>query len=140
MSALVRHGTEQQKKAFLPKIASGELSLQAFGVTEATSGSETLALRTTAERVGDEFEISGHKTYISRAQQSDLMLLLARTSSEATVKPADRLSLFLVDLKEAQQRNEIEIVPIRTMINHHANEVFIDKLRVSEDALVRNNL
>jgi acyl-CoA dehydrogenase len=156
MSALVRHGTEQQKQAFLPKIASvrnifssfplfffltlyyskGELSLKAFGVTEATSGSETLALRTTAERVGDEFEISGHKTYISRAQQSDLMLLLARTSSDATVKPAERLSLFLVDLKEAQKRNEIEIVPIRTMINHHANEVFIDKLRVSEDALV----
>src|SRR5450432_1162822 len=137
MGTILRHGNAEQKQAYLPKIASGELRLQAFGVTEPTSGTDTLSLRTTAKREGnDHYVISGQKIWTSRAEHSDLMLLLARTTpKEETKKRTDGLSVFLVDMRLAKDTS-ISIKPIRTMMNHATTEVFFDDLRVPAENLI----
>jgi alkylation response protein AidB-like acyl-CoA dehydrogenase len=136
MGTILRHGSLAQKQAYLPGIASGELRLQAFGVTEPTSGTDTLSLRTTARRDGDSYVINGQKIWTSRAEHSDLMLLLARTTpKEQAAKRTDGLSVFLVDMRLAQGAG-ITINPIRTMMNHATTEVFFDDLRVPAENLV----
>ncbi len=136
MGTLLRHGSDEQKQRYLPKIATGELRLQAFGVTEPTSGTDTLSLRTTAMRDGNGYVVNGQKIWTSRAQYSDLMLLLARTTPRDRVaKRTDGLSVFLVDMREALG-NGLEIRPIRTMINHQTNELFFDNMRIPADALI----
>src|SRR5471030_111669 len=137
MGTILRHGSPEQKESYLPKIASGELRLQAFGVTEPTSGTDTLSLRTTARREGnDHYVINGQKIWTSRAEHSDLMLLLARTTpKEQTKKRTDGLSVFLVDMKLAAGTS-ISINPIRTMMNHATTEVFFDDLRVPAENLI----
>jgi acyl-CoA dehydrogenase len=137
MGTVLRHGNAEQKQRYLPKIASGELRLQAFGVTEPTSGTDTLSLRTTAVRDGnDSYVINGQKIWTSRAEHSDLMLLLARTTPREQVKRrTDGLSVFLVDMHLADSEN-LKINPIRTMMNHATTEVFFDDLRVPAENLV----
>ncbi|MEY2925796.1 MAG: hypothetical protein RL367_273 [Pseudomonadota bacterium] len=136
MGTLLRHGSEAQKAAYLPKIASGELRLQAFGVTEPSSGTDTLALKTTAKRDGDDYIVQGQKLWTSRAEHSDLMLLLARTTPrEQAVKRTDGLSVFLVDMKAALG-NGLTIRPIDTMMNHATTEVFFDAMRVPAANLI----
>ena len=137
MGTVLRHGSEAQKREYLPKIASGELRLQAFGVTEPTSGTDTLSLRTTAVRDGnDGYVVNGQKVWTSRAEHSDLMLLLARTTpKEAAERRTEGLSVFIVDMREALG-NGLEIRPIRTMINHATTEIFFDNLRIPADSLV----
>jgi len=136
MGTLLRHGNADQKSRYLPKIASGELRLQAFGVTEPTSGTDTLALRTTAIRDGNaSYIINGQKIWTSRAEHSDLMLLLARTTPREQVKKrTEGLSVFLVEMKAAGEG--LKINPIRTMMNHATTEVFFDDLRVPAENLV----
>ena len=136
MGTLLRHGSEKQKQHFLPKIASGELRLQAFAVTEPTSGSDTTQLRTRAVRNGDHYIINGQKVFTSRALYSDLMLLLVRTTPlDQVKKKTDGLSVFLVDLREAKG-NGIEIKPIPTLLNHNTTEVFITDLKVPAENLI----
>ena len=136
MGALLRHGSEAQKQHYLPDVASGKLRLQAFGVTEPNAGSDTLGLQTRADRDGDSYIINGQKIWTSRAEHSDLMLLLARTESAETVaKRTDGLSLFLVDMAEALQSG-LSIRPIRTMLNHATTEVFFRDLRVPDTARI----
>jgi alkylation response protein AidB-like acyl-CoA dehydrogenase len=136
MGTILRHGSEAQKQEWLPKIASGELRLQAFGVTEPTSGTDTLSLRTTAVRDGDAYVINGQKVWTSRAEHSDLMLLLARTTPKEEVeKKGEGLSVFLVDMREALGHG-LTIRPIRAMINHATTEVFFDNLRVPAENLI----
>jgi alkylation response protein AidB-like acyl-CoA dehydrogenase len=136
MGTILRHGNEAQKTKYLPKIAAGELRLQAFGVTEPTSGTDTLSLRTTAKRDGnDGYVINGQKIWTSRAEHSDLMLLLARTTpKEQAKKRTEGLSVFIVDMKE--QAKAITIKPIRTMMNHATTEVFFENLRVPAENLI----
>ena len=130
MGTLLRHGSEEQKRTWLPEIAKGALRLQAFGVTEPTSGTDTSSIKTTARRDGDTYIINGQKIWTSRAEHSDLMLLLARTTpKDQAAKRTDGLSVFLVDMREAQ-RAGMTIRPIRTMMNHATTEVFFDNLRV----------
>ena len=130
MGTLLRHGSEAQKQAYLPQIASGKLRLQAFGVTEPTSGTDTTALRTRAVRDGDDYIVNGQKVWTSRALYSDLMVLLARTTPlDQVQRKADGLSVFLVDLRTARG-NGLEIRPIKAMINHNTTEVFFDNLRI----------
>ncbi len=137
MGTILRHGSPAQKQAYLPGIASGALRLQAFGVTEPTSGTDTLSLRTTARRDGDAYVINGQKIWTSRAEHSDLMLLLARTTpKEQAVKRTDGLSVFLVDMRHAIASNSLTINPVRTMMNHATTEVFFDDLRVPAENLV----
>lgn len=134
MGALLRHGSEEQKRRYLPGIASGELRLQAFGVTEPTAGTDTTSIRTTAVRRGDGYVVNGQKVWTSRVQHSDLMLLLARTTPKAEVeKRSHGLSLFLVDIREVQG---LTVRPIRTMVNHETNELFFDDMEIPADALV----
>ena len=136
MGALLRHGNAEQKALYLPKIASGELRLQAFGVTEPTSGTDTTALKTTARREGDHYVVNGQKIWTSRAEYSDLMLLLARTTPRDQVqKRTDGLSVFLLDMREARQAG-LTIRPIRTMMNHATTEVFFDNVRLPADHLI----
>jgi acyl-CoA dehydrogenase len=137
MGTILRHGSQEQKQRYLPKIASGELRLQAFGVTEPTSGTDTLALRTTARREGnDTYVINGQKIWTSRAEHSDLMLLLARTTPRDQVKKrTDGLSVFLVDMQTAKNAG-MAITPIRTMMNHATTQVFFDDLKVPAENLV----
>ncbi|MBR3190740.1 acyl-CoA dehydrogenase family protein [Bosea sp. (in: a-proteobacteria)] len=136
MGTVLRHGNAEQKQRYLPKIASGELRLQAFGVTEPTSGTDTTALRTTARREGDHYVVNGQKIWTSRAAQSDLMLLLARTTPRDQVaKRTDGLSVFILDMREALQAG-LTIRPIRTMMNHATTEVFFDNVRVPAANLV----
>ena len=137
MGTVLRHGTEAQKSAYLPKIATGELRLQAFGVTEPSSGTDTLNLTTTANRDGNAGYVgNGQKVWTSRAEHSDLMLLLARTTPKDQVeKRTDGLSVFIVDMREALDKG-LEIRPIRTMINHATTEIFFDNLRIPADSLV----
>ncbi len=136
MGTLLRHGSEQQKRAYLPEIAAGRLRLQAFGVTEPNTGSDTTQLKTRAERQGDVYVVNGQKVWTSRALHSDLMLLLARTTPIDQVKGrSDGLSVFLVDLREAKG-NGIEIRPIKAMINHNTTEVFIENLKVPAANLI----
>jgi acyl-CoA dehydrogenase len=136
MGTLLRHGSDTQKRAFLPRIASGELRLQAFGVTEPTTGSDTTQLKTMATRRGDTFIVRGQKVWISRAEHSDLLLLVVRTTPiEQVAKRTDGLSILLVDLRKAIGHG-LTIRPIRTMMNHATTELFFDDLEVPADALV----
>jgi acyl-CoA dehydrogenase len=137
MGTLLRHGSPAQKERYLPKIASGELRLQAFGVTEPTTGSDTTNLKTRAERRGnDRFVVRGQKVWTSRARQSDLMLLLARTTPVEEVKRrGEGLSVFIVDLNEARGKG-ITIRPLDAMINHNTNEIFFDDLEIPAENLV----
>ncbi len=136
MGAILRHGSEAQKRRWLPGIAKGELRLQAFGVTEPTAGTDTGSIRTTATREGDHWLISGQKVWTSRAEHSDLMLLLARTApKEAGGKRTAGLSVFVVDLRAARGAG-LEIRPIRTMLNHATTEIFLDRVAVPADHLV----
>ena len=136
MGTILRHGSEAQKLAYLPKIASGALRLQAFGVTEPSSGTDTTSLRTFARRDGDTYIVNGQKVWTSRAEHSDLMLLLARTTPrEQTAKRTEGLSTFIVDMKQALG-NGLTIRPIRTMMNHNSCEVFFDNMVVPAENLV----
>ena len=130
MGTLLRHGSAEQKRSYLPKIAAGELRLQAFGVSEPTSGSDTTQLQTMAVRQGDRYVVNGQKVWMSRAEHSDLMLLIARTTPADQVKKrTDGLSVLLVDMREAQGKG-LTIRPIRTMMNHSTTEVFFNDLEV----------
>jgi alkylation response protein AidB-like acyl-CoA dehydrogenase len=136
MGTLLRHGSAAQKRQYLPKIATGELRLQAFGVTEPTAGTDTSSIRTTAVRRGDKYVVNGQKIWTSRAEHSDLMLLLARTTPRDEVaKKTDGMSVFLVEMQAALGRG-LAIRPIRTMINHATTEVFFDNLEVPARNLV----
>jgi acyl-CoA dehydrogenase len=136
MGTLLRHGSEAQKRAFLPKIASGELRLQAFGVSEPTTGSDTTQMKTLATRRGDTYVIRGQKIWISRAEHSDLLLLVVRTTPiEQVTRRTDGLSILLVDMRDAAGRG-LSIRPIRTMMNHATTELFFDDLEVPADTLV----
>ena len=135
MGAVLRHGNEEQKKRFLPKIASGELRLQAFGITEPTAGSDTTSIITTAERQGDKYIVNGQKIWTSRAKYSDLMLLLARTTPKDKVaKKTDGLSLFILDMQD--QKDRITIRNIETMINHATTEVFFENVEIPVENLI----
>jgi alkylation response protein AidB-like acyl-CoA dehydrogenase len=136
MGSVLRHGSEEQKALYLPKIASGELRLQSFGVTEPTTGTDTTSLKTTAVKKGDRYIINGQKVWISRIQHSDLMVLLARTSKKTpSSKKTDGLSAFIVDVKKAEG-NGLTIRPIESMINHHSCELFFDDLEVPANNLL----
>jgi len=136
MGTLLRHGNDDQKSRYLPKIASGELRLQAFGVTEPASGTDTTRIRTRASRDGDHYVINGQKVFISRAEHSDLMILLARTTPRDEVqKRADGLSVFVVDMRDALD-NGMTINPIETMMNHASTEIFFSDLRVPAENLI----
>jgi acyl-CoA dehydrogenase len=136
MGSLLHHGSKEQKLKYLPKIASGELRLQAFAVTEPTTGTDTTKLKTTAVRRGDRYVVNGQKVFISRVLQSDLMVLLARTTPlEKVTKKSLGLSMFLVDLREAIGHG-LEVRPIRTMMNHHVNELFFDGLEIPAEGLI----
>jgi acyl-CoA dehydrogenase len=135
MGTVLRFGTEDQKQRYLPRIASGELRLQAFAVTEPTAGSDTTSITTTAVKIDGGYRIRGQKIWTSRAQHSDLMLLLARTTPvEETARRTEGLSTFVVDLRAADAR--VRIRPIETLMNHAATEVFLDDLEVPDDALL----
>jgi acyl-CoA dehydrogenase len=136
MGTLLRHGSEEQKRKYLPEIAAGRLRLQAFGVTEPTTGSDTTQLNTRAVRDGEHYVVNGQKVWTSRAEHSDLMLLLARTTPTDQVKRrTEGLSVFLVDLRAARGHG-CEIRPIKAMINHNTTEVFFDNLRIPADSLI----
>ena len=136
MGTLLRHGSAEQKQRYLPKIATGELRLQAFGVTEPTTGSDTTKLKTRAVREGNHYVVNGQKVWTSRARHSDLMLLLARTTPVEEVKRrTDGLSVFLIDLRENLGKG-VEIRPIEAMINHNTTEVFFDNLKMPADNLI----
>ena len=137
MGALLRHGSAAQKQRYLPRIASGELRLQAFGVTEPTSGSDTGALKTHAARQGGRYLVNGQKIWTSRAEHSDLMLLLARTSPRDEVaRGIDGLSIFILDMNEARAAGGLTVRPIRTMMNHSSTEVFFDNVEVPAENLI----
>jgi acyl-CoA dehydrogenase len=136
MGTVLRHGNDAQKKQYLPKIASGELRLQAFGVTEPTTGSDTTQLKTRAVKDGDDYIVNGQKVWTSRALHSDLMLLLARTESADTVKKrSDGLSTFLIDMREAKGAG-MDIKPLDAMVNHNTTEIFFDNLRIPGSSLI----
>ena len=136
MGTLLRHGSEQQKNIYLPKIASGELRLQAMGVTEPTTGTDTTKIKTTAVRKGDRYVINGQKVWISRVQHSDLMILLARTTPLAEVtKKSEGMSIFIVDLKQAIG-NGLTVQPIMNMVNHETNELFFENLEIPAENLI----
>ena len=136
MGALLRHGSDAQKAQYLPKIASGEMRLQAFGVTEPSSGTDTTSIKTFARREGDHYVVNGQKVWTSRAEYSDLMLLLARTTPKDKVtKRTDGLSVFIVDMIQAKA-DGMSIKPIRTMMNHSSTEVFFDNVKVPAENLI----
>ncbi|MFD2238037.1 acyl-CoA dehydrogenase family protein [Aureimonas populi] len=136
MGALLRHGSDAQKRQYLPAIASGELRLQAFGVTEPTSGTDTTSIKTFAEKRGDRYVVNGQKVWTSRAEHSDLMLLLARTTPKDQVqKRTDGLSVFILDMRQAKE-NGLSIRPIRAMMNHATTEVFFDNVEIPAENLV----
>ena len=136
MGTVLRHGSETQKQKYLPQIASGALRLQAFGVTEPTTGTDTTKLKTRAVRDGDSYVINGQKVWTSRALHSDLMLLLARTTPQEEVKKkSEGLSVFLIDIRSSLG-NGLQIQPLKAMVNHHATEVFFDNLRIPADTLI----
>ncbi|HZO61502.1 MAG TPA: acyl-CoA dehydrogenase family protein, partial [Gaiellaceae bacterium] len=134
MGTLLRHGSDDQKRRYLPKIASGELRLQAFAVTEPNSGSDTTKLQTTAVRHGDRYVVNGQKIFISRVRQSDLMLLLARTTPlDRVARKTDGLSVFLVDIRNV---TGLEVRPLRMMMNHSTNALFFDHMEIPADSLI----
>lgn len=130
MGTLLRHGSDEQKRAYLPRIASGQLRLQSMGVTEPTTGTDTTRIKTTAERRGDRYVVNGQKVWISRVQHSDLMILLARTTPLADVaRKSEGMSIFLVDLRDAVGKG-LTVRPIRNMVNHETNELFFENLEI----------
>ena len=136
MGALARHGSDEQKRRYLPEIAAGRLRLQSFAVTEPTTGTDTTKTKTMAVRRGDRYVVNGQKVWISRIQHSDLMLLLARTTPlQQVTKKTEGLSMFLVDLRGAEQRG-MTVRPIRNMVNHETNEVFFEDFEVPAENLV----
>jgi acyl-CoA dehydrogenase len=136
MNTLVRHGSDAQRRKYLPRIASGELRLQAMGVTEPTTGTDTTKIKTTAVKKDGRYVINGQKVWISRVQHSDLMILLARTTPLAEVaKKTEGMSIFLVDVKAAMQSG-MEVRPILNMVNHETNELFFDNLEIPEENLI----
>ena len=136
MGTLLRHGSEEQKRNYLPRIASGDLRLQAFGVTEPVSGTDTTSIRTFAEKRGVKYIVNGQKIWTSRAEHSDLMLLLARTTPKAeAAKRTDGLSVFIVDMRDAENAG-LSIRPIRTMMNHATTEVFFDNVEIPAANLI----
>ena len=136
MGSVLRHGSDEQKKQYLPKIASGEIRMQSFGVTEPTTGTDTTSLKTTARKEGDKYIVNGQKVWISRIQHTDLMILLARTTNKDEVaKKTDGLSAFILDVKKAEG-NGLTIRPIESMINHHSCELFFDDLEVPVENLL----
>ncbi|HET6971755.1 MAG TPA: acyl-CoA dehydrogenase family protein [Phenylobacterium sp.] len=135
MGTVLRHGTPAQKEAYLPKVATGELRLQAFGVTEPDAGTDTTRITTTAKKVGDAYVVNGRKLWISRAEHSDLMVLLCRTSPRNEAKPSDGMSVLLVDMRQAVG-NGLTIRPVRTMLNHATTELFFEDLEVPAENLV----
>jgi acyl-CoA dehydrogenase len=136
MGTVLRHGSEAQKRQYLPKLASGELRLQAFGVTEPNSGSDTTKLQTTAVKKGDRYLVNGQKMFISRVLQSDLMLLLARTTPVGQVKrKTDGLSVFLIDIRQLKGKG-LEVRPLRMMMNHSTNALFFDNAEIPADSLI----
>jgi acyl-CoA dehydrogenase len=137
MGTILRHGSSEQKERYLPRIAAGQVRLQAFGVTEPTVGSDTTSIQTTADRTGEGYVIRGQKIWTSRALHSDLMLLLARTTPATEVeRKTEGLSTFLVDMKRAVAEGTMTIRPIRTLMNHATTEIFLDGVEVGDDALV----
>ena len=136
MGTILRHGSEEQKKRYLPQIATGSLRLQSMAVTEPTTGTDTTKLKTTAVKQGDRYVVNGQKVWISRIQHSDLMVLLARTTPiDQVVKKSEGMSIFLVDIREAMGKG-MDVRPIRNMVNHETNEVFFDNLEVPEENLI----
>lgn len=136
MGTLLRHGSEEQKSKYLPRIASGELRLQSMAVTEPTTGTDTTKIKTTAVRKGNRYVINGQKVWVSRVQHSDLMVLLARTTPLAEVqKKSEGMSIFLLDLRDSMGRG-VSIAPIRNMVNHETNEMFFDNLEIPADSLI----
>ncbi|UKJ75123.1 acyl-CoA dehydrogenase family protein [Azospirillum brasilense] len=136
MNTLVRHGSEEQRRRYLPKIAAGELRLQSMGVTEPTTGTDTTRIKTRAEKKGDRYVINGQKVWISRVQHSDLMILLARTTPLDQVrKKSEGMSIFIVDIKEAMTKG-MTVQPIRNMVNHETNELFFDNLEIPAENLI----
>ncbi|RYE81199.1 MAG: acyl-CoA dehydrogenase [Hyphomicrobiales bacterium] len=137
MGTVLRHGSEEQKARYLPRVATGDLRLQAFGVTEPTSGTDTLSLKTVAKRDGDDYVVNGQKLWTSRAEHSDLMILLARTTPrEEAASRTEGLSVFLVDMKEALAAGTMKIRPIETMMNHATTEIFFDNMRIPSANLI----
>lgn len=136
MNTLIRHGSEEQRRKYLPRIASGELRLQSMGVTEPTTGTDTTKIKTTAVRQDDKYVINGQKVWISRVQHSDLMILLARTTPLSDVaKKTEGLSIFLVDVKDAM-KSGMQVRPILNMVNHETNELFFDNLEIPAENLI----
>lgn len=136
MGTILRHGSEEQKQTYLPGIAAGDLRLQAFGVTEPTSGTDTTSIRTFAARDGDDYVVNGQKVWTSRAEHSDLMILLARTTKKDEVsKKTDGISTFIVDMRDIP-KDQLEIRPIRTMMNHNSTEIFFKDMRIPASALI----
>jgi acyl-CoA dehydrogenase len=136
MNTLIRHGSEAQRKAYLPKIAAGELRLQSMGVTEPTTGSDTTRIKTMAVKKGDRYVINGQKVWISRIQHSDLMILLARTTPlDQVKKKSEGMSIFIVDLKQATEKG-MTVRPILNMVNHETNELFFDNLEIPAENLI----
>ena len=136
MGTLLRHGSEEQKRRYLPRIASGDLRLQSMGVTEPTTGTDTTRIKTVAVKKGDRYVVNGQKVWISRVLHSDLMILLARTTPLAEVKKkSDGMSIFIVDLREAVKRG-MTVKPIRNMVNHETNQLFFDNLEVPAENLI----
>ncbi len=135
MGTLLRHGNAEQKRKYLPQIASGALRLQAFGVTEPSSGTDTSSIKTVARRDGDHYVVNGQKIWTSRSEYSDLMLLLARTAAKDEGRRTDGLSVFILDMREAKKAG-LTIRPIRTMMNHATTEVFFDNVRVPAENLI----
>jgi len=136
MGTILRHGSQAQKQQYLPGIASGDLRLQAFGVTEPTSGTDTTSIRTFAAKEGDEYVVNGQKVWTSRAEHSDLMILLARTTKKDEVsKKTDGISTFIVDMRKIPDA-QMKIRPIRTMMNHNSTEIFFENMRIPADALI----
>jgi len=136
MGTLIRHGSEEQRRRYLPKIATGELRLQSMGVTEPTTGTDTTRIKTTAVKKGDRYVVNGQKVWISRIQHSDLMILLARTTPlDQVQKKSEGMSIFIVDLKEAIGKG-MEVRPIANMVNHETNELFFDNLEIPAENLI----
>jgi acyl-CoA dehydrogenase len=136
MNTLIRHGSEEQRRKYLPKIAAGELRLQSMGVTEPTTGTDTTKIKTTAVKKGDRYVVNGQKVWISRIQHSDLMILLARTTPlDQVKKKSEGLSIFLVDLREAEKKG-MSVKPITNMVNHETNELFFDDLEIPAENLI----
>ena len=137
INTLIKHGSEAQKQKYLPRIATGELRLQSMAVTEPTTGSDTTKIKTVAVKKGDKYIVNGQKVWISRVQHSDLIILLARTTSiDQCAKPSQGMSIFIVDVKEAVSSGGLKINPIANMVNHETNELFFDDLEIPAENLI----